>query len=347
MLRKKTTLADIARRVGVSPAVVGCVLLKTGAGVIRVGEETARKIEKVARELDYRPNRSAQQLAGKQSQAIGLVLDAQAAPVIQQRRVAAIERIAALHGYRVIVGRTSGERATSVHDYLADFISDGVEGVVVIDHHPWERKMLHDVVRRFGKEPLVVQSQEPFPRGTNQVSLNIGQGSIDAVDYLVTRGHRRLGLALIEGLPSAQIRRENFFAALKRHGLPAKESGVWMTGNASNKLTAPEIDGLINRLVGTHGATALVLENDYWALQMVVELARRQVAVPKAVAVIGYNNLDFTALVSPSITTFDENEQAVAEAIFALLLGRIQRRARADKECLLTVAPMLIARDSA
>lgn len=348
MLRKKkTTLADIARRVGVSPAVVGCVLLKTGEGVIRVSEETARKIERVAREMDYQPNRSAQQLAGKRSQAIGVIVDARAAPVIHQRRVAEIERVAALHGYRVVVGRVGSGRAASLDDYMRDFSSDNVDGIVVVDHHPWDRAMLRDIVRRYAHEPMVFQSQEALPKGTYQVALDIGQGSSGAVDYLAARGHRQLGLALIDGLPASQARREKFSTALRRHGLPAGKSGVWLAPNASNKLAPADLDGLIEQLVTRHRATALVLENDYWALQLIVELARRQIAVPKTVAVVGYNNLDFTPLVSPSITTFDENEQSVAESLFALLLGRIHGRARAEKECILTVSPTLIARESA
>ena len=97
MAKTSVTLADTARRVGVSRAVVGRVLLGSGEGVIRVAEETAGQIRRVSRELGYRRNRPAQQLAGGRSHALGLVV-AQEAPMVTFRRMEAIERAAAQHG---------------------------------------------------------------------------------------------------------------------------------------------------------------------------------------------------------------------------------------------------------
>ncbi len=68
------TLQDIAKRVGVSHAVVSSVLNRR-TGTIRVNEAKRLKILEVAAELGYVPNRSARTLATRCNRALGLVVN--------------------------------------------------------------------------------------------------------------------------------------------------------------------------------------------------------------------------------------------------------------------------------
>ena len=66
----RATIKDVARGAKVSIATVSYVL----NGTRRVNIETARKIRKTIKELDYRPNRIAQSLVTKSSRIIGVLI---------------------------------------------------------------------------------------------------------------------------------------------------------------------------------------------------------------------------------------------------------------------------------
>ena len=350
MPKPRITLAEIARRIGVSRAVVGRVLLGSGADVIRVAEPTAERIRKLATELGYRPNRSAQQLAGGRSHALGLVM-AQQAPMVAYRRMEAIERTAARQGLRVVIGRFDEANPALLHDYLDDFAGRHLDGVIFLDHFQWSRSTVAEAVARLDPIPVVIQSQAEVPANVARVRLDLRRGSELAVEYLVGRGHRRLGLA-INGprQPSFLIRRDGFFAAGRAAGLAVDPRWIWTPAAPRSQLSGEEVAALLARLVESEAVTALVTENDYWAMQVISGLERRGWRVPGRIAVVGYNNLEFSGLVQPALTTFDENHTVVAEHLLRLLGAEIQARREKKRRPApedVSVPPMLVVRESA
>ena len=350
MPKSPVTLADIARRVGVSRAVVGHVLLGSGQGVIRVAAVTAERIRRTARERGYRPNRPAQQLAGGRSHALGLVVSQQA-PMVTFSRMEAIERAAAQHGLRVIIGRFDESNPALIHDYLDDFSGRNVDGIMFIDHYLWSRQTVAEIVSKLGTTPLVFQSQSELPAGVARVRLDLGQGAADAVQHLVRRGHRRIGLAINGGqLPSYVAREKGFRTACAQHRLSAEARWGWVPATARQQLSAEDLGALIQQLIDEQQVTAVVTENDYWAVQLVAAFERRGRAVPADVALVGYHNLEFSGLVHPALTTLDENHDAVAGHLVRLLVAAIQGRGRNRRPPIaedVSVSPTLVVRESA
>lgn len=350
MPKARITLAEIARRVGVSRAVVGRVLLGSGADVIRVAEDTAERIRSTAAELGYRPNRSAQQLAGGRSHALGLVM-AQQAPMVTYCRLAAIERTAARHGLRVVIGRFDEADPALLDDYLDDFAGRHLDGVIFIDHYQWSRRTVAKAVARLDPIPVVFQSQAELPPKVSRVRLDLRRGAVLAVEHLLARGHRRIGLAINGGpQPSHAMRRDGFVAACRAGGLEVDPRWIWTPPQPRAQLTEQEVTALLRQCVDGRKVTALVTENDYWAMQLIGRLERGGLRVPGRIAVVGYNNLEVSGLVPPALTTLDENHEAVAGHLLRLLSAEIQargarRRRPAPEEVF--VSPTLIVRESA
>jgi DNA-binding LacI/PurR family transcriptional regulator len=314
-----------------------------------VSDATAEKIRSAAQQRGYRPNRSAQQLAGGRSHALGLVV-AQQAPIVTFRRMEAIEMAAAQHGLRVIIGRFDESNPALIQGYLDDFSSRNVDGIIFIDHHGWSRQTVAEIVAKLGSTPLVFQSQGQLPAGVARVRLDLNQGSVEAVNYLVGRGHRRIGLAINGGtLPSFFARETGFRTACGAHGPIVESRGIWLPSTPRQTLTAEDLGQMIQQLVDEQKATALMVENDYWALQLIGEFERRGRRVPSAVAVVGYNNLEFSGLIHPSLTTLDENHEAVASHLVRLVVAGIAlrgKRKRPPAEDVI-IRPTLVARESA
>src|SRR5512137_1685648 len=123
---KQVRLVDIAAQAGVSRRTVSCVLLGTGVGKVRVNPETAERIRALAKKLNYRPNSVAQQLTGKASGIIGVLIENLTAPAHAEIVQRAEERASEL-GYGVVVGHTLG-REERLLRYLDEFSRRRIDG---------------------------------------------------------------------------------------------------------------------------------------------------------------------------------------------------------------------------
>lgn len=129
-MSKRATLADVAGRAGVSRSAAARALLGTGGEHVRVSASTRARIAKAARELDYQPNCFAQQLRGKASRTMGVILDTGNTPVMSQR-LFALESEARRRGYRLLVGQTHGD-LDALREYAADFSGRSVEAILYL-----------------------------------------------------------------------------------------------------------------------------------------------------------------------------------------------------------------------
>jgi DNA-binding LacI/PurR family transcriptional regulator len=81
---------------------------------------------------------------------------------------------------------------------------------------------------------------------------------------------------------------------------------------------------------------------------MVIKVLQKQkVRIPEDVAVIGYDNVDVAKLVSPSITTFDQNNDELSKAMVDLLLRVINGENIPPEKRNIIIEPLLIKRESA
>ena len=94
--KKPVRLSDVARSAGVSRVTVSHVLHGSGSNV-RVRDATRERVLQAARQMGYRPNRTAQQLRGARSKILGVIVDTWNLPVMSSR-LAALEQEATRQG---------------------------------------------------------------------------------------------------------------------------------------------------------------------------------------------------------------------------------------------------------
>ena len=130
--RSAVRLADIAREVGVSIVTVAKVVNNTGGKNTRVSEKTAEKIRSCVKRMEYHPNMLARGLVGKSSDLIGVVLDSCAPPVYHER-LSLMEKYAALHGYRFMIGQAHDD-VEKLKSFAHTFQSYGAAGIICLAH---------------------------------------------------------------------------------------------------------------------------------------------------------------------------------------------------------------------
>ncbi|MBN1987210.1 MAG: LacI family DNA-binding transcriptional regulator, partial [Prolixibacteraceae bacterium] len=125
---KKTSLNDIAQKLGVSKTLVSLVL-NGKAREHRISEEVQKKVLKLAKELNYRPNQIAQGLRTGKTNTLGLIIADIANPFFGKLG-REIEKEASLHGYRVMFC-SSDEKAENSKKQIEVLQQGQVDGFII------------------------------------------------------------------------------------------------------------------------------------------------------------------------------------------------------------------------
>src|SRR5580700_3995704 len=310
------TVKDIAAAVGVSIATVSNVLNERP----NVGAATRRKVLAVARRLGYRPNRAAQAMRTGRTRTLGLVL-----PELTQ----AVENKARSLGLVVCLIDSQG----SVHsesDGCSLLLQHAVDGIIWCPLGP----RLPASLKKLSGPMVLIDRPRP---GYAAVHSNYKMGGRLLAEYALRMGHTRVGLLSgPQQLESARQRRDGFANALPGDIQIAWEVSVPFDGT----LTAEAVDALERR----RKATLIVAGNDLIAISAMRCLSSRGVAVPDEVSVTGFDNIRWTDLVTPRLTTIAQPLGAIGARAVELLLERIEGKSVASARAVFDVE--LIERDS-
>jgi LacI family transcriptional regulator len=297
------TIQDIARVVGVSAATVSNAL----NGKRNVGHAIRQKIRRAAQELGYRPNRAAQAMRTGQTRAIGLVLPDLTNPFFPEL-AQSVERTARKAGLLVCLidsqgnldGESGGFELLTLH---------AVDGIIWC---PLGRQLPASLKNY--RQPVVLIDR---PRaGFDVVHSDYLMGGRLLAEYAVRMGHSRIGLLSgPQNLESARLRRDGFVRALPRDVTIAWEISVPFEGN----LPKEAIVALSNR----KKATLIVSGNDLIAINVMRCLAELGLKVPKDVSVTGFDNIKWSDVVTPRLTTVAQPVGAIGAKAVELLRERM------------------------
>ena len=299
----KVRLVDIAERAGVSRTAVGHILNNSGADCVRVSKATRQKVLRIARELDYRPNRAAQRLRGMPTKIIGVVLDTVNLAVFSAR-LAAIEAEAHRRGYRLMIGQAHHD-PDAIKTYLDDFDDHGMDAILCLFD------VMHDIRPRLksvfrGRKHIILHSA-PILKSQPCVRVETSSAIKLLVDHLADRGRQRVSIQLWSPADHLMsIRAEAWKTSVLQRNLPTSDSLVWTNPEATQKPSREAIEDCIQQLVIKNNADAVIASNDEWAVRIMQGLQACGYSVPGDVAVTGYDNLEIADVIEPGLTTIDQ-----------------------------------------
>ncbi|QDT66406.1 LacI family DNA-binding transcriptional regulator [Calycomorphotria hydatis] len=338
----KVRLVDIAAEAGVSRAVVGQVLNRSGGTSVRVSEATRERVLKIAKRLNYRPNRAAQQLRGKPTRMFGVILDTVNLPVFSAR-LSAIEAEAHRRRFRLVIGQVHHD-SSAIQEYLDDFADRGIDGVLCL--FDVMRDIRSDLSKVFEERPSVVIHAAPVIDDQPCVRVDTESAISMLIEHLVQRGRKKIGLSLWSLTDELmQLRKDVWERVLTEHGLEVSEDLLWVNPAGVQKPTSEAIDECIVALVKNQGVDAIVSSNDMWAVRLVQALRRHGYQVPQDVAVTGYDNLDISEIIEPGVTTIDQCHESYAVAALDLLEASLKGEIPAEIRNRV-IAPKLVVRES-
>jgi len=283
-------LEEVARRAAVSTATVSRVL--NGIDVVKAA--TKERVMRAVADLDYHPNLHARSLAGGKSRTIGMIASNIENPFFLDIYMA-LEEGAHACGYEVVVANTgydSGQLARCV----SLMIGRRVAGLAVVVSEM--DSSLIGQLKRAGI-PAVFYDVGPAEDRIFNIRVDYRRGIQAVVTHLHSLGHRRLAFAGHHSSLGPTSERESAFVDAVEACSPSA-THFSVTANDS-------LDGG-RRAAGdilSHGAlpTAIVCVNDFMAAGVLRELHRRGIRVPADISVTGFDNIQLSEYLTPSLTT--------------------------------------------
>jgi LacI family transcriptional regulator/LacI family repressor for deo operon, udp, cdd, tsx, nupC, and nupG len=328
------SLQDVARHAKVSIATVSRVLNKSG----KVVPATRETVEAALRKLNYRPSRVARRLRMKDGRAhlVGLIIPDILNPFYAEI-ARGVEDVASGSNYAVLLCN-SDESSEKERFYLNVMAAESVDGVILPPFEEADAAVLETM--RSGI-PVVCVDRSLARKKTDLVEVDNYQGAFDAVTHLLERGHRKIGL--IEGrahVSTNRQRRQGYVDALQKGGVEVREDYI-ATGDfkqESGRLLTHELLKL------RRPPTALFVLNSPMAVGALAALHQLRLAIPRDVAVVGFDDLPWAEALNPSLTAVRQPAYAVGRKAMELLLGRIVMPTR--PAIVVRLMPELIIRGS-
>lgn len=308
----KVTIRDVASACGVDVSTVSRSL----RGVHGISEETRQRVLEAAERLRYVPNRMARGLATGRSQSLALLISDIRNPFFAAVVSGAEDRAFAA-GYDLILGNADLEPERQMR-YIRSLVQKQVDGLVMNSVTALSKS---EIVELLGYRLPTVLLIRPRDAGAfSTVSADNFEGGRIAGSYLLKLGHRRL--ALLTGSPrhsNLWARGQGFRRALQEAGSNGR--CVVMRGDHTQEGGAE----LARRLFRAHPeVTAVFAGNDamaYGVLRAAAEIGKR---IPSDLSLVGFDNVDLSAIVHPPLTTVHQPKYEMGKAAVEILLRKIQ-----------------------
>jgi len=326
-------MADIARLAGVSASTVSRSL----AGLPPISEETRVRVERAAQEAGYKINRHARSLRLQRS-AILLVLIPDLANQNYSDLLMNLDRVAFDLGYSIMIGHTGVDLERP--DRLADeLFTGGIDGVLLTSSYCPSR--IRDRIEGGERLPVLrTLSPTEATSGIASVQIDEAAASAEVVRHLIANGHRRI--AHLAGPMSelvSKLRLEGWRRALAEAGLPNGPDLVLHGGFhlGDGKAVARRL------LAAGQLPDAVFCSNDESAFGLMTELKGAGIRIPHDIAVAGFDDLTFSQVFDPPLTTVRLPRREMAQASVLYLKRLIEGGAEVEHQI---VPHELILRES-
>ena len=289
----KPTMSDVAREAGVDVSTVSRALNPRTSGMLR--NETVERVLGAASQLGYQPNVLARGLRTQKSHTIGMVIPDLTNPFFPPI-VRGVQDALDDDEYTLILTNTDNDARREELGFRS-LVGRQVDGLVVATSHldPGEDRWDGTV----GALPRVLVNRRGASAAPS-VAPDDAEGAARVLDHLTELGHRRV--AHIAGPANTSTGRTRATTFATR----AREAGMFDPELVESTMffSIEEGQAACRRLYERRpDVTAIFAANDLLAIGCLRELRSRELAVPDAVSLVGFNDMPLVDLMEPPLTT--------------------------------------------
>ncbi|HHV98950.1 MAG TPA: LacI family transcriptional regulator [Clostridiaceae bacterium] len=329
---KRVTVKDIAKAIGVSPAVVSYVL---NGKEYKVSQETVLKVKAAIKELNYIPNLTARSLVKNKSQLVGVIIP-QTEETSQllltnpfySEIIGGIESKLRQCGYHLLLSGVDKGKS-----YLDTSVQRNLDGAIIMGIY---QEQFYEELKQ-AQIPIVLIDSYISDNYFYRVGIDDEYGGYLATKYLIEHGHR--DIALVTGSIKRDGVNEKRFLGYKR---ALSEAGIFYNPDYV-------FDGLVSFEYGYKAGIAIAQNHkkvtgvfasaDLMALGVIKGLTESRLKIPEDISVIGFDNISILQFTLP-LTTVDQNITAKGIKAAELLIDLIE--GKGDNESKEKILPLRI-----
>ena len=309
----------MAKLAGVSHMTVSNALNKTG----RMSEKTRKKILEIIRGLDYYPSEAAKILAKGGKDVIAFVSSRLASPfisvILSSIEDRAVETEKYVYGIEHYSTRGMEKGGSDLLNGL--LFSKKVSAVILLSIQPGE-----DVVKKYRDKGVPLVLLESKIKGAHCVHSNNISGACSAVEHLIKRGRKRIGIITgkqiisekEEMMPTTLERMEGYMSALRSNGIDFEPGFVEEADDYTTDDGAMALDNFLAKKINLDAIFCPA--GDAAAMGVMSRAKELGIRIPQDMALIGYDDAPASKLLSPALTTVRQPLDKMARAAFDLAI---------------------------
>jgi len=332
--RKVRSQSELARHLGLSDWTVSRAI----NGHPAVKESTRKRVLKAMSELGFQSDPIARGLRGKRTGLIGVLFNELCNSILLEK-LASFEHFLREHGLRTVLTFTAQDEAAELRA-VADFRRLRVDAVALLQStlSPARSARTLAGLKSVHVDPMI-------PQNGPAAWVDRNRGVEFLIDHLVALGHRRFGTLGIN--ENNAWRQPGLLKAFARHGLDPARHLKWYPPQdemAPSYATGVYAAGQV--LADPERPSALIAINDRVALAAAQHLRAHGVDVPGECSVTGFDYLEISRHLHPTLTTIDHQPQLLMEAAGKLLLEQLEENATDQRAQPRVTPPLLIIGES-
>jgi LacI family transcriptional regulator/LacI family repressor for deo operon, udp, cdd, tsx, nupC, and nupG len=287
------TIKEVAKEANVSIATVSRALNRKG----NVAAETIAKVEAAVKKLSYTPNFLALGLRNQKTHRI-LAIVSSISRGFYADVFAGMEKAANEHGYSILVV-TNNDDPKQELEHLELLFARAVDGVVLL-----APKLDAVTINKISVNHNITICLERLEGcGALTVTIDNVRAGKDAVDYLVRKGHRRIGMLSTAHRTQSSVDREaGYIQSLKENNLPFNQDYIYLGDYGYDS----GVKGCLHLLGLSRPPTAVFCISDlmaFGAMNIAEELGKR---IGKNLMFVGFDNSFFSGICKPRLSTIEQ-----------------------------------------
>ena len=310
-----TKISDVAEKTGYSITTISRAINDHPY----VSDKTKKKIFDAMKELDYYPNNVAQQLRGKGTKLIGVIISFVTNPFFTYL-VDAIEKAAYQVGYQIVILQTleEPEREKRFIERLKKRQLDGLIMTSLDDDSP-------EVLKLIEAGKIVVCNRYLGEQNIPLIHIDEKKATYEATYYLLSKGHRKIGY--VTGNRGSMLgvdpRFKGYVQALKEFGIEPNSDCVF-----PRRLTISDGKSTLTDVLalGEERPDALLVISDEVASGILSQCHLLNIEVPETLAIIGFDDQPIAEALYPGLTTVKQPIKEMGEYVAALIIANIEHR---------------------
>ncbi|MDO4982991.1 MAG: LacI family DNA-binding transcriptional regulator [Eubacteriales bacterium] len=315
------TLKNVAKLAGVSIATASRVLNNTN---YPVKPELKKKVLDSARKLNYIPPSTVKPITSNQSKTIAVIVPTLQNPFFNQV-ILGIESAASQQGYKLMIF-SSHRSVEQERNHINSLLSNRVSALIIISIDS-NGDALQKYVACGGRVALL-EANFKFKNAILCETDHFFAGQT-AVEYLVERGHRNIAFLTA---PLTKSYRRNILIGvtetMKDYGLPFSDDDIFVEPLESESDTGIyefELGKKLGQsfLQSSKKHSAIIAINDMTAFGIIQSLSQNGVSIPNQVSVISFDNILFSEMTSPPLTTVELPSTSMGTTICNMLINSL------------------------